>query len=69
MSEIKLTPMPATLCGVAGRISAAEKAALAAKATPAILRATIQVTRAATGQVEEYEIIGTAAELTDTKGT
>ena len=31
----------------------------AAKAKPAILTATIQITRAATGKVEEYEIVGT----------
>ena len=29
------------------------------KAEHAVLRATIQVTRAATGKVEEYEIVGT----------
>ena len=32
----------------------------AAKAKPAILTATIQITRAATGKVEEYQLIGTA---------
>jgi hypothetical protein len=32
----------------------------ALEAKPAILRATIQITRAATGKVEEYEIVGTA---------
>jgi hypothetical protein len=31
----------------------------------AVLRATIQITRAATGKVEEYEIVGTAAESTE----
>ncbi len=50
----------ATVCGVAGRISAADKAALELKAKPAILRATIHVTRAATGKVETYDLIGTA---------
>jgi hypothetical protein len=55
----------ASLAGEARRISAAEKAALQVKAAPAILRATIQITRAATGKVEEYEIIGTAAESTE----
>ena len=30
----------------------------AVKATPAILTATIQITRAATGKVEEYQLIG-----------
>ena len=56
----QLQVQPASLTGVAQRISAAVKAALAAKAQPALLRATIQITRAATGKVEEYEIIGTA---------
>lgn len=45
---------PALLQGLAQRIPAA------AKAAPAVLRATIQITRAATGKVEEYEIVGTA---------
>lgn len=65
MSEVKLATLPALLCGSASRISAADKAAMKAKAAPAILRATIQVTRAATGKVEEYEIVGTAAEPTE----
>ena len=52
MQEIK--SQPAEVQGQAQRIPAA------VKAQPAILRATIQVTRAATGKVEEYEIIGTA---------
>jgi hypothetical protein len=56
---------PAILQGEAQRISAADKAAIALKSTPAILRATIQITRAATGKVEEYEIVGTAAEPTE----
>lgn len=51
---------PALLSGQAQRISAADKAAAQLKAQPAILRATIQITRAATGKVEEYEIVGTA---------
>jgi hypothetical protein len=55
----------AAMDGEARRISAAEKAALQIKAAPAILRATIHITRAATGKVEEYEIIGTAAESTE----
>ena len=50
---------PAVLQGAASRISAAEKAALQLQARPAMLRATIQITRAATGKVEEYEIVGT----------
>lgn len=47
---------PALLRGTAQHIPAAMKAA------PAVLRATIQITRAATGKVEEYEIVGTPAE-------
>jgi hypothetical protein len=51
MQEIK--SQPAVLLGQAQRIPAA------VKAQPAVLRATIQITRAATGQVEEYTIVGT----------
>jgi hypothetical protein len=51
---------PALLQGQAHRISAADKAAMELQARPAVLRATIQITRAATGKVEEYELIGTA---------
>lgn len=57
MNEVK--SQPATVTGQAQRISAAEKARMALEARPAILRATIQITRAATGKVEEYEIVGT----------
>ena len=56
----QVNAQPATVTGQAQRISAAEKAKMALEAQPAILRATIQITRAATGKVEEYEIIGTA---------
>lgn len=57
---------PAILQGEARRISAAEKAAMAASsmalaARPAVLRATIHVTRAATGEVDTYELVGTEA--------
>lgn len=51
-----LTSPPATLQGEAARIPAA------VKAKPAILTATIHVTRAATGKVETYEIVGTAVD-------
>lgn len=51
---------PAVLQGQASRIGAADKAAMKLEALPAVLRATIQITRAATGKVEEYEIVGTA---------
>jgi hypothetical protein len=47
------------------RISAADKAAMVGR--PAIITAVIQVTRAQTGKVEEYEIVGTAAEEPETK--
>ena len=50
----------AAMSGTAARISAADKAAMQLQARPAVLRATIQITRAATGKVEEYEIVGTA---------
>jgi hypothetical protein len=62
MAEIEIKSQPALLQGQAQRISAADKAAAALKARPAILRATIQIKRAATGLVEEYEIVGTADE-------
>lgn len=62
----QLQVQPANLTGAAQRISAADKAALAAKATPAVLRATIQITRAATGKVEEYEIVGDALDESTT---
>ena len=55
----KVASQPALLSGVARRISAEEKRAIELAARPAILRATIQITRAATGKVEEYEIVGT----------
>jgi hypothetical protein len=63
MSQIPalLTSSPATVQGEAGRIPAA-KPAVDIKAAPAVLRATIQITRAATGKVEEYELIGYAEE-------
>jgi hypothetical protein len=60
MNEIK--SQPALMCGEARRISAAEKREMELNARPAILRATIHVTRAATGKVETYEIVGTADE-------
>ena len=50
----------AAMSGAAARISAADKAAMQLQARPAVLRATIQITRAATGKVEEYEIVGHA---------
>ncbi len=58
-----LTSSPATVQGQAGRTPAAKP--IEVKAAPAVLRATIQITRAETGKVEEYEIIGTAAETTE----
>lgn len=33
------------------------------QAQPAVLRATIQITRAVTGKVETFEIVGTPAEV------
>jgi hypothetical protein len=63
--QAAITSSPAAVQGVAGRIPAAEKAAMTAailskmEAKPAVLRATIQITRASTGKVEEYEIVGT----------
>jgi hypothetical protein len=48
----KAIAQPATMQGQAARIPAA-------KAQPAVLQATIQIKRAATGKVEEYTITGT----------
>ena len=56
----ELQSAPALLSGIACRISAADKSAMEVKARPAILRATIHVTRAATGLVETFELVGTA---------
>ena len=56
----ELQSQPALLAGAASRISAADKAAMELKSRPAVLRATIQIKRAATGTVEEYEIVGHA---------
>lgn len=48
---------PAAVSGQAGRISKAEKDALAAQS--AVLRMTVEVTRAGTGKKEVFELIGT----------
>jgi hypothetical protein len=39
-----------------------------AAAQPAVLTATIQITRKATGKVEEYTLVGTAAEVKSEAG-
>jgi hypothetical protein len=44
---------------VSGQASVIRKGQ-AIEAQPAVLRATIQITRAATGKVETYEIVGTS---------
>jgi transcription elongation GreA/GreB family factor len=56
---IDLQPSPASTSGEALRIPAA------AKAGKALLTATIQITRASTGKVEEYTLVGTP--LADTQ--
>ena len=63
--SIEIKSQPALLSGVASRISAADKAAMQLHAQPALLRATIHVTRALTGKVDTYEIVGTADQPTD----
>ncbi len=59
----ELLAQPAVMAGEARRISKAEKDAALTHADfaagNAILHATIQITRAATGKVEEYQIVGT----------
>lgn len=57
MSELAATD--SEMAGVAGRISAAEKGSIAMHAEPAVVRATIHITRAATGQVETFDLVGT----------
>jgi hypothetical protein len=52
----KLQSQPAAVSGEAGVIR--RKPELGAQ--PAVLRATIQITRKATGKVETYEITGTS---------
>lgn len=54
MSVPNLGAQDATVSGQAQRISAAEKLAL--QAQPAVMTAKIQITRAATGKVEEYDL-------------
>ena len=49
----------ATMGGVAARISAEEKRKAELQAQPAVLKAEITITRAATGKVEHYTITGT----------
>jgi len=58
MTENELQAAPAVVAGVAQRISAADKA-LVVLAQPAVVRATIHITRKATGLIETYELIGT----------
>lgn len=56
---------PASVAGQAERISKADKDAAAManlSAGHAVLRATIEITRAATGKVETYELIGTTSQ-------
>lgn len=53
----EIQAQPARVAGEAQRIPAAAKQAL--EAQPAVLRATIHITRAATGLTETYEIVGT----------
>ena len=52
---------PAEVQGQADRIPAAQKIA----AQPAVLRATITVTRAVTGKVETFDIVGTPLATTE----
>jgi hypothetical protein len=56
MHELK--PDDASVSGQAAVIRAADKL----QAQPAVLRATIHVTRAGTGKVDTYELVGTPAE-------
>jgi transcription elongation GreA/GreB family factor len=59
----ELIGQPAVMAGQAQRISKADKDAALTHADfiagKAVLNATIQITRAATGKVEEYQIVGT----------
>lgn len=62
MNEHNLTGLPAKMEGQAQRIPAL------LKAKEACLSATIQITRAATGLVETYELVGTTESQTDAAG-
>jgi hypothetical protein len=61
MHELK--PDDATVSGEATVIRAADKL----QAQPAVLRATVHVTRKATGKVDTFEIVGTPAPATPEK--
>ena len=56
-TENQLIAGSSQLAGQAGRIPAAEVQAL--KSGEVVMKATIHITRAATGKVETYEITGT----------
>lgn len=54
----QLESQPSQVAGEAGRVSAADKQA-ALQSGDVVMKATIHVTRAATGKVETYELTGT----------
>lgn len=58
----ELTADPAAVAGQAARISKAEKDAISLQAGHAVLRMTIEITRAATGKKEVFELVGTPCE-------
>jgi hypothetical protein len=57
--SIELKAGDAAVSGQASVIRAADKPKADLQAQPATLRATIHITRAATGKTETYEIVGT----------
>jgi len=54
-----LKPSDAAVSGEAAVIRAADKPAVELQAAPAVIRATVQITRAGTGRVDTFEIVGT----------
>lgn len=68
MTHPNLGAQPASIGGTASVLRKADKDALALKATPAIFTAVIQITRAATGKVEEYTVTGVPADPEPTEG-
>lgn len=58
----ELVAQPASVSGAASVIRAADKPQGQLQAQPATLRATITVTRAGTGNVETFDLVGTAGE-------
>lgn len=66
-AEHELRTGEANVSGVAARIPKQPPPPAELAAGRAVLRATIQVKRAATGKVEEFEIIGTPIDINEAR--